>query len=195
MRPPPGNARRNRLYEGFALLLLALSALFFQRSATAPWAEARTADDRLLQISPIGIADFGPGVSDTSLSECRWWPKLGNEELCAVSTDSAREVTWLRRTYPLVVVALWTAVLAIFLNALRIPHVPPGAGVLVAMTLPLFALLAYRGVFMGAPQALSVISGVPLDPVATGFGSIAAAATCSAAAVVLLVLSGRLRRA
>lgn len=192
MRPPRGNARRSRLYEGFALLLLALSALFFQRSATAPWAEARTADGRRLQISPIGIADFG--ISGNSPTECRWWPKLGNEELCAVAADAVREVTWLRRTYPLVVIALWTAVLAIFLNALRIPRVPPGAGVLVAMALPLLAVLAYRGIFVGAPRALSVISGLSVDPVATGFGSIAAAATCSAAATVLLVLSGRLRR-
>ena len=176
-----------------ALLLLALSALFFQRSATAPWAEARAADGRRLQISPIGIADFGVGTSGTAPTECRWWPRLGSEELCAISSDATREVTWLRRTYPYVVIALWTAVLAIFLVALRIPRVPPATGVIVAIVLPLLAALAYRGVFMGAPRALSVISGLSLDPVATGFGSIAAAAICSAVAAILLVLSGRLR--
>ena len=194
MIAPPGNPRRRRIFEGVALVLLALSALFFQRSATAPWAAARASDGRRLQISPIGIADFGLGTSGTAPTECRWWPKLGSEELCAVNTDATREVTWLRRTYPYVVVGLWTAVLAIFLVALRIPRVPPGAGVVVAIALPLLAALAYRGIFMGAPRALAVISGLSLDPVASGFGSIASAAVCSAMAVVLLVLSGRLRR-
>lgn len=174
--------------------MLAISALCFQRSATAPWAEARAGDGRRLQLSPIGIADFGLGTSGTAPTECRWWPKLGNEELCAISADAEREVTWLRRTYPYVVIALWTAVLAIFLNALRIPHVPRAAGVIVAMVLPMFAALAYRGIFMGAPRALAVVSGLSLDPVATGFGSIAVAAVCSAIATVFLVLSGRLRR-
>jgi hypothetical protein len=194
LRSPPGNPRRSRILEGVALLLLAVSALGFQGSATAPWAEARAGDGRRLQISPIGIADFGLGTSGTAPTECRWWPKLGDEELCAISNDAEREVTWLRRTYPYVVIALWTAVLAIFLNALRIPRVPRAAGVIVAMVLPAFAALAYRGIFMGAPRALRVISGLSLDPVATGFGSIAVAAMCSAVATVLLVLSGRLRR-
>ena len=176
------------------MLLLALSALCFQRSATTAWAEARAGDGRRLQISPIGIVDFGLGTSGTASTECRWWPKLGNEELCAVSTDAEREVSWLRRTYPTVVIGLWTAVLAIFLVALRIPRVPPGAGVIVTIALPVLALLAYRGVFMGAPRALSVLSGLTLETVSTGFASIAAAALCSASAAVLLVLSGRLRR-
>jgi hypothetical protein len=177
-----------------ALLLLALSALFFQRSATTPWAETRAGDGRRLQISPIGIVDFGLGTSGTAPTECRWWPQLGSTELCAVTTDAAREVTWLRRTYPYVVIALWTAVLAIFLVALRIPRVPPGAAVIVTVALPLLALLAYRGVFMGAPRALSVLSGLTLETVSPGFASLAAAALCSATATVLLVLSGRLRR-
>jgi hypothetical protein len=92
------------------------------------------------------------------------------------------------------VFGLWTAVLAIFVVALRIPRVPPGAGVIVTVALPVLALLAYRGVFMGAPRALSVLSGLALEPVSTGFASIAAAAICSSSAAVLLVLSGRLRR-
>ena len=177
-----------------ALLLLALSALFFQRSATAPWAEARAGDGRRLQVSPIGVVDFGLGTTGTAPTECRWWPKLGSDELCAVSTGATREISWLRRTYPYVVVGLWTAVLAIFLVALRIPRVPPVAGFMVTVAIPMIALLAYRGVFMGAPRALSVLSGLVLEPVSTGFGSIAAAALCSVSAAVLLVLSGRLRR-
>jgi len=176
------------------LLLLALSALLFQRSATALWAEARAGDGRRLQVSPIGIADYGLGTSGTAPTECRWWPKLGSEELCAVAPDGAEQMKWLRRVYPLVVIALWTAVLALFLNALRIPHLPRSAGIVVAMALPILAVIALGGVFRNATNALAVLSGLHLEPLAVGFGSVTAAAASSAIATVLLIVSGRLRR-
>ena len=176
------------------MLLLAVSALLFQRSATAPWAEARAGDGRRLQLSPIGVADYGLGTSGTAPTECRWWPKLGSEELCATAPGGDEHMKWLRRVYPHVVVGLWVAVLAIFLNALRIPHVPRGIGTIVAMVLPLIALMALRGIFQDAPKALAVLSGLRLNPLAVGFGSVAGAAVSSAAAAVLLILSGRLRR-
>jgi hypothetical protein len=50
------------------------------------------------------------------------------------------------------------------------------------------------GVWFAAPEALAVLAGLPLQPLAAGFGSVVAAAICSAAATVLLILSGRLRR-
>jgi hypothetical protein len=182
------------MLEGIALLLLALSALLFQRSATAPWAESRAADGRRIQVSPIGLIDFGLGTSGTAPTQCRWWPKLGSEELCAVTPDGAPAMSSLRRVYPLVVIALWTAILAIFLTALRIPHVPRAAGVVIAASLPVLALLAMGGVWFAAPEALAVLAGLPLQPLAAGFGIVVAAAICSAAATVLLILSGRLLR-
>ena len=182
------------MLEGIALLLLALSALLFQRSATAPWGEARAADGRRIHVSPIGLIDFGLGTSGTAPTQCRWWPKLGSEELCAVTPDGAAAMSSLRRVYPLVVIALWTAILAIFLTALRIPHVPRAAGVAIAATLPVLAMLALRGVWVAAPKALAVLAGLSLQPLAAGLGSVVAAAICSAAATVLLILSGRLRR-
>jgi hypothetical protein len=182
------------MLEGVALILLALSALLFQRSATAPWVEARAADSRRIQVSPIGLIDFGLGTSGTAPTQCRWWPKLGSEELCAVTPDGAPAMTSLRRVYPLVVIALWTAILAIFLTALRIPHVPGAAGVAIAATLPILAMFAIRGVWVESSEALVVLAGQSLQPLAAGFGSVVAAAVCSAAATVLLILSGRLRR-
>jgi hypothetical protein len=182
------------MLEGVALLLLALSALLFQRSATAPWVEARAADSRRIQVSPIGLIDFGLGTSGTAPTQCRWWPKLGSEELCAVTPDGAQAMTSLRRVYPLVVIALWTAILAIFLTALRIPHVPRATGVAIAATLPILAMVAMRGAWVESSEALLVLAGQSLQPLASGFGSIIAAAVCSTAATLLLILSGRLRR-
>lgn len=176
------------------MLLLAVSALFFQRSATTQWVEARAADGRRIQVSPIGIVDFGLGTSGTAPTECRWWPKLGSEELCAEAPDGARAMKSLRRAYPLVVVAMWTAILAIFLTALRIPHVPRAAGVVIAATLPILAMLAMRGVWVASSEALTVLAGLSPQPLAAGFGSVVLGAVCSAMATVLLILSGRLRR-
>jgi hypothetical protein len=182
------------MLEGVALLLLAISALLFQRSATAPWVEARAADGRRIQVSPIGIIDFGLGTSGTAPAECRWWPKLGSEELCAETPGGARAMASLRRAYPLVVVALWSAILAIFLTALRIPHVPRAAGVVIAASLPILATVAMRGVWVASSEALAVLAGHTPQPLAAGFGSIVMGAVSSAAATVLLILSGRLRR-
>ena len=119
---------------------------------------------------------------------------MGSEELCAVAPDGAQAMAAVRRTYPLVVIALWTAILAIFLTALRIPHVPRAASVVIAATLPIFALLAIRAVWVASSEALVVLAGLSPQPLAAGFGSVVAAAVCSTAATVLLILSGRLRR-
>jgi hypothetical protein len=177
------------MLEGVALLLLAISALAFQRAATAPWAETLAGDGRQIQVSPIGVIDFGPGGGSTPPSECRWWPRLGDESLCAVASQDA--MTTLRRAYPLAVMALWIAVLAIFLNALRIPLVPRAVGAIVAAVVPAFGLLALQAVFIAAPKALSILAGLQLAPASIGFGSVVAGTVCSAAAAVLLVSSGR----
>lgn len=173
------------------MLLIAVSALLFQRSATTPWVEARSADGRHLQVSPIGIADFGLGTTGTAPTECRWWPKLGNEELCAIAPNGASSMAWVRRSYPLVVIALWTSVLALFLNALRIPRQAPAVGVVVTMTLPALAILALWSVVLNAGRALAVLSGLSLHPVSGGFGTMVAATVCTATAGLLLVLSRR----
>jgi len=190
LNSPPGNPRRSRLLEGTALLLIAVSAILFQRSATAPWVEARASDGRHLQVSPIGIADFGLGTTGTAPTECRWWPTLGNEELCAVASDGAAWMVWLRRTYPLVVIALWTSVLALFLNALRIPRQAPAVGVVVTMVLPALSILALWSVASVAKRALVVLAGLTLEPV-SGFWTMVAATAFTAIAGFLLVLSRR----
>jgi hypothetical protein len=185
----PGNSGRSRLLEGAALLLLAVSAILFQRSATASVGGA--ADGHHLQVSPIdGIADFGLGTTGTAPTECRWWPKLGNEDLCAVAPDGAAWMAWLRRAYPLAVIALWTSVAALFLNALRIPRQAPAIGVAVTMLLPALAILALWSVASGAKRALVVLAGLTLEPV-SGFLIMVAATVFTATAGLLLVVSRR----
>lgn len=100
-------------------------------------------------------------------------------------------MAWVRRSYPLVVIALWTSVLALFLNALRIPRQAPAVGVVVTMTLPALAILALWSVVLNAGRALAVLSGLSLHPVSGGFGTMVAATVCTATAGLLLVLSRR----
>ena len=185
----PRNPRWSRLLEGIALLLVVASAILFQRSATAPWAEARTADGRHLLVSPIGLVDFGLGTSGTAPRECRWWPKLGDEELCAVSDSGQHYMTRLRRAYPLVVVAMWICVLALFLNAIRIPRLPRAIGVAVTMVVPIFGIAALWSVASGASAALATLAGADVRVAPSGFASVFAAALCMAVAGGLLVAS------
>ena len=172
-------------------MLITVSAILFQRSATSSWIELASSDGTQYRVSPIGVVE---SRSNGPSTECRWWPKLGNEELCAQAPDGAQAMASLRRVYPLVVIALWTAILAIFLTALRIPHVPRAAGVVIAASLPILGMFAMRGVWVKSSEALTVLGGLSPHPLAAGFGSVVAAAVCSAAATVLLILSGRLRR-
>ncbi|HEX6314388.1 MAG TPA: hypothetical protein VFZ73_05990, partial [Gemmatimonadaceae bacterium] len=67
------------------MVLISVAAILFQQSATKPWLSARATDDRHYEVSPIGIVDFGLGTSGTAARECRWWPKLGEAELCALA--------------------------------------------------------------------------------------------------------------
>lgn len=99
-------------------------------------------------------------------------------------------MAWLRRAYPLAVIALWTSVLALFLNALGVPRQAPAIGVAVTMLLPALAILALWSVATGAKRALVVLAGLTLEPV-NGFLLMVAATVFTATAGLLLVLSRR----
>ena len=173
--------------------MIAAAAILFQRSATTPWAEARAADGRHLLVSPIGLVDFGLGTSGTAPRECRWWPKLGDEELCAVADNGESHMARLRRAYPLVVVAMWLSVLALFLNALRIPRFAPAIGIAVTMVVPVVGIAALWSVASSANAAIAILAGADVRVAPSGFSSVFGAALCMALAGGLLVASRLLR--
>jgi hypothetical protein len=177
------------------MLLIAVSAILFQRSASSTWMEARAATGHQLRISPIGIEDHGPDTSFGPVAQCRWWPKLGDATLCALAPGGEQVMSIVRRAYPLTVVSLWTSVLALFLVALRIPRRAPAAGMVVTMTVPVMALVALWSVASGARRALAVLAeaGASVQPI--GFGSMFAGALFMAIAAGLLVSSRIFRRA
>lgn len=178
---PAAGARR---LAGLALLLLVAAAVALQRSATRSWASARPADGSMLLLSPIGLRQVGPGATT---QECRWWPRLGSESLCAAVPGQEAALARLRRAYPLVVIAMWTAVAVLFLAVLRIPRrapwLAPVAGVVASASAAAAAVSLGRG-----GQALAAVDGAIRF---TEGGFMAAAG----AAVALAVASGLLHAA
>lgn len=176
-----------RFREGLALILLAVCAILLQRAATTAWSVATAADGTRYEVSPIGLARLdSTGSAETS---CRWWPRLGDLEMCAIASPEA--FRWLRRTYPFTVIALWTSVLALFLNALRVPRSTPVVRLASAVAVPALALLALWCLGATASTAMTVLGGAALRPLAGGFGVVAAATALSVVATGLLVLERR----
>lgn len=177
------------------MLLIALSAIFFQRSATSPWAEAVGAEGHRLLVSPIGIQDWGPDTAERPLAECRWWPKLGDAALCTVAPDGADNVTKVRRAYPMTFVALLTSVLALFLVALRLPRQFPSAGLVVTAAVPVIATVALFDFASNFRGAFTVLQAARTTVVPLGFGIMFLGAFLMALALGLLVTSRVLKRA
>jgi hypothetical protein len=186
------NPRIGRILEGIAMLVIAVSAILFQRSATSTWAEGREADGRRIAISPIGLREAGSAA--TPGRECRWWPTLGDADLCAVAAGAEADMRRIRRAYPLAVASLWTSVLALFLVALRIPRKAPSAGIIVTLVVPVLAVLSLWSVAAGAKQALAVLADMNVQVVPNGFASMFAGALLMATAGGLLISSRLMRR-
>lgn len=182
-RPAATMAKRYR--EGIGLILLALAAILLQRSATAPWMSGHGSDGARYEVSPIGLTRFdAPGAAGVA---CRWWPRLGDTDLCAIA--DAGSFVWLRRAYPFTVLALWTAVLALFLNALRVPRRRTTVRTVATAAVPALSLLALWCLFVAGPRALAAIAQMPVRPLAGGFGLMATATAMAGAAFALLVAS------
>ena len=171
--------------------MLVFAAILFQGSATSSWIETTAADGVRYQVSPIGVRQYRD--TGTRLeSECRWWPRLGSQQLCAVNdVGGATQMKWLKRAYPLTVAALWTAVLALFLNALRVPRQAPSIQVIAALAPSVLGSVALWSMWSGATRALAVLEGLSPQPVMNGFGPVLAATVFSTTAAVLLLVSRR----
>jgi hypothetical protein len=189
--PPEPPVSQRRFIEGIALLLLAVSAILFQRSATAPWTESTAADGTRYAVSPIGVTAF-TGDGSSPVTECRWWPRLGNQQLCALNDiGGPQQMTRLRRAYPLTVFALWASVLALFLNALKVPRQARGIRSALALAPTVLGLVAFWSVWSGAPRALAVLEGLAPSPVWRGAGPVLLAILFTATAAALLATSRR----
>jgi hypothetical protein len=132
-----------------------------QRSATIAWGSATAADGSRVRISPIGLSRVAVSSDATTGASCRWWPEGGDAALCATAAGGERAFANLRRAYPLLSVALWTAVVALFLQVLRIPRLP---GVRAGITWMAAACCgaAVLSVVIGAQRALAVLIGRPV---------------------------------
>ncbi|HEX7124059.1 MAG TPA: hypothetical protein VF178_16900 [Gemmatimonadaceae bacterium] len=85
----------------------------------------------------------------------------------------------LRLVYPLLSVALWVAVAALFLQVLRVPR-SPVVRALLTWLVPALCLAAMVGFAASVRPALAVLSELPVNMVTIGFWLIAAATVLSA---------------
>jgi hypothetical protein len=120
-----------------AACFIALAAIAVRLSATTNWGSVVLADGTRVKFSPIGLtvasvpAPVGTDQAQ-SLSACRWWPEgAGDAALCAKSPNADAAYQRLRAAYPLLSVAVWLAVVSLFLQTLRVPK---ATGVRVAVS-------------------------------------------------------------
>ena len=176
------------------MMLIAVSAILFQRSATSSWAEAIGANGQRLLVSPIGIQDWGRDSAIRPVAECRVWPKVGDSSLCELASGGEDDLVKVRRAYPLTFVALMMSVLALFLIALRVPRQLPSLGVIATAVASVVATYSLWQFASGFRNAFVVLQNTRTTVVPIGFGVMFLGAFLMALAVGLLITSRVLKR-
>ncbi|MCC6928445.1 MAG: hypothetical protein IT359_05565 [Gemmatimonadaceae bacterium] len=164
-----------------------LAAVALQRASTQPWGRAAAPDGTTYELSAVGLSRLGRSATDTR-TDCRWWPRYGDPALCAPAPGSSAAFAGIRRAYPMLQVALWLSVLALFLQALRVPRnrfaqaiVPAASGAL--------AWSAIQALSRGASHGLAALADAPLHLSLQGYLGAVAAIVLSALSTVLMVAS------
>lgn len=172
------------------MLCIALAAFALQRGATLPWASADLPDGSRYTLTPVGLTHVGAGDSGDILRDCRWWPRYGDADLCAMAPGGDAAYGRLRATYTLVSVAMWVAVIALFVQVLAIPR---SAAVRAAVTwaVPALSLAAIVTFMTGAQPGLAVLQTLSLGVGGLGFGLVVAATVLSAASAWLHLAHAR----
>ena len=187
-------ASSRRAVSAVAICCVAVAT---QRAATSAWASAAAADGTRYTLSPVGVsrAPSGPpsdaaarpssSGSPLTVEDCRWWPRYGDQSLCAVGPGAEGSFVRLRLAYPLLLVALWTAVLSLLLQVIRVPASATRQAVLPAAVCvcTLLAIVFLRR----APDALTALRGLSFDFGTVGFWLAVAAAGLSAVSATLLL--------
>ena len=169
---------RNRL----GVLCIVLAALALQRGTTLSWGHAAAAEGARIEVSAIGLTKVAADPAATgSPTRCRWWPAAGDAALCAVVPGATDAFRRLRVAYPLLSIAIWLAVVSLFLQVL---HVPRRAGWRVALTwsVAILGAAAVALVTTSAQGALAALEGSVVRYSAPGFFLVVAAVLLSATA-------------
>jgi hypothetical protein len=174
--------RRGRVVSAVAIFLTAVA---LQQACTVTWAHATASSGARFELSAVGLSR-ADGALDHPRTDCRWWPKYGNIELCAPSADDRSAYDAMRRAYPFLQVALWLAVASVLLQALRVPRrrvlqaaVPAASAMLT--TVAVYAMMG------GARGGLTALRGLDVTFDGRGFWLAVIAAVLSAASAVVLM--------
>jgi len=166
---------------------MALAAFCIQLSATSNWGSGAAADGSRYKVSPVGLRRALVASDGSAGEACRWWPAgAGNMQLCVVTPGGRAAFARLRAAYPLLSVALWTAVVSLFLQVLRLPRQIAVRAAL-AWFVTLLVATATICVTYNAPRALVVLTGRPVTYGALGLWMAIAAMVSSGASGALVV--------
>jgi hypothetical protein len=160
-----------------------LTALVLQRACTLPWASGGEGEVRF-RLSVVGLSRH-PATGDGPLVACRWWPRYGDAQLCAVPPGAAAAAERLRLAYPLLQVGLWLSIASLLLQALRVPR-SWALQALLPAAVAVGALMAVIFVRQGAAHALTSLDGVPMHFAGPGFFAALAAVALAAASATLV---------
>lgn len=187
-------ASTRRAISAVAICFVAVAT---QRAATSVWASAAAPDGTRYTLSPVGVsrapartpsaaATGAPSsASPPTAADCRWWPQYGDRALCAVQPGAEGSFARLRLAYPLLLIALWTSVLSLLLQVIRVPASATRQAVLPTVVC-VSALLAVVFVRQ-APNALTAAQGLSFEFGTVGFWLAVAAAGLSAVSATLLL--------
>ena len=140
-------------------MLMIVSAVTLQRSATSPWGSARGATGSRIEVTPIGLYRT---VTGSALQSCRWWPTTGDAALCRMAPGAEQSFQRLKAAYPFLQVGFWGAIAALFLIVLRVPR-RRSVRLLTSLFAAACALTGALCVVGAAPDALAVFSQVTVS--------------------------------
>jgi hypothetical protein len=171
-----------------ALLCIALAAFAVQRAATVTWATAAAPSGERIRMTVVGLSRGPASSSGSGGVSCRWWPRIGDAALCAPREAGGGGITTVRRAYPLLVVGLWVAVLALFLQVLGLPR---SAAARAIVTWAVAALtIGALATMLSAPRALAELAPLSVQFGGPGFILAIAAIVLSLASGWLALTSG-----
>jgi hypothetical protein len=173
-----------------AAFFIAAAAVLARLSATGRWGHAAGADGSRIVVSPIGLVRTPAGGAAAS-GECRWWPEgVGTADLCAPSPNAAPDYRRLRAVYPLLIVAMWVGVAALFLQVLKVPRFP-AVRLVTTWAVTLLTAAAVAGQVGSARNALAALAGQSIVWGAVGFWLAGVAVVLSGASGLLLLRADR----
>lgn len=162
---------------------MVVCAILLQRAATGEWGTTPEVNGSHVLVSPVGVSV----VAGTTSTDCRWWPVHGDPQLCGATAGAESAFARIRTTYPLLQIALWLSIVALFLVVLRVGHraLAPIATLLVCLC----SLAAVSFMVFESATTLAALAGKTVQ--FTQLGALAAYGALVTSAISTVLIARR----